>query len=116
MSWNCRILKKPTEELKFDFDLEHTDTVKQPSLYARCLMEFCSFKALHLAMSRPNFLADKDFSRLTFDMMLAWEEPGVENETLDSVRRVLAFYYNCLCDSVKLFSHSCWRLSSRKLV
>lgn len=79
-----KILQKPTEELQHCFDTEHTDTVKQPLIYARGLLEFCSYKALHLVTGRPNYLVDKDFSQLTFDMMLAWEGPGAENEPLDS--------------------------------
>lgn len=82
------------------FDTEHTDTVKQPSIYARSLLEYCSFKALHLVAARPNYLADKDFSRLTFDMMLAWEGPGADSETLDCVRQLLPFLDKCFYDII----------------
>lgn len=32
---------------------------------------------------RSNYLSDKEFRRLTFDMMLAWEAPGVEKKQLE---------------------------------
>lgn len=34
---------------------------------------------------RSNYLSDKEFRRLTFDMMLAWEAPGVEKKQLQKV-------------------------------
>nr|XP_010935594.1 uncharacterized protein LOC105055471 isoform X2 [Elaeis guineensis] len=77
-----RILLLPMEQLQQHFEADLPDHVKQPSLYARNLVEYCSFKALHVDTKRPDHLADKDFCRLTYDMMLAWEVPDKESESL----------------------------------
>ncbi|CAN4105471.1 unnamed protein product [Withania somnifera] len=84
----CKILQVEIEELQHQFDSDFPDDVKQPLLYARNFLEFCSFQALQVATIRPDYLSDKDFRRLTFDMMLAWEAPGVGiQETAASDKR-----------------------------
>ncbi|XAR63974.1 hypothetical protein NMG60_11024149 [Bertholletia excelsa] len=79
-----KILLIPTEELQHCFERDITDTAKQPSMYARNFLEFCSYQALQILTGQPDYLNDKDFRRLTYDMMLAWEALGIENEPLDS--------------------------------
>ncbi|XP_070055883.1 uncharacterized protein [Nicotiana tomentosiformis] len=77
----CKILQLHIEELQHQFDSDLPDDVKQPLvIYARNFLEFCSFQALQVATTQPNYLSDKDFRRLMFDMMLAWEAPGVGNQ------------------------------------
>nr|XP_009761798.1 PREDICTED: uncharacterized protein LOC104213927 [Nicotiana sylvestris] len=77
----CKILQLHIEELQHQFDSDLPDDVKQPLLiYARNFLEFCSFQALQVATTQPDYLSDKDFRRLMFDMMLAWEAPGVGNQ------------------------------------
>jgi hypothetical protein len=44
---------------------------------------------LHLLSKRPGFLSKEEFRHLTYDMMLAWEAPSVESETLDKVRQLI---------------------------
>lgn len=85
----CRILQKPTEELQHCFDSEHPDIVKESLIYARSLVEFCSYQAMQMMTRRPNYLADKDFRRLTFDMMLAWDGPSAKDEQINIVRPLL---------------------------
>uniref|UniRef100_A0A803LSQ3 Uncharacterized protein n=1 Tax=Chenopodium quinoa TaxID=63459 RepID=A0A803LSQ3_CHEQI len=46
------------------------------SVVARCS------KAFNVLTARADYLSDKEFRRLTYDMMLAWEAPGVDGETL----------------------------------
>ncbi|KAL8157756.1 hypothetical protein AgCh_002455 [Apium graveolens] len=75
-----KILHKPIEELQHCFDTEHPNIIKESLVYARSLLEFCSYQALNTMTRHPNYLADKNFRRLTFDMMLAWEGPTAENE------------------------------------
>ncbi|WOH15693.1 hypothetical protein DCAR_0935236 [Daucus carota subsp. sativus] len=75
-----KILQKPTEELQHCFDTEHPNIMKESLVYARSFLEFCSYQALNLMTRRPDYLADKNFRRLTFDMMLAWDGPSAENE------------------------------------
>lgn len=38
-----------------------------------------------MLMKNPDYLSDKEFRQLTFDMMLAWESPSSESENLDKV-------------------------------
>ncbi|KAM4121275.1 hypothetical protein ACJW30_03G195600 [Castanea mollissima] len=77
------ILQVPTEELQHQFDTELPESVKERLTYARNFLEFCSYQAIHQLSTGPNFLSGKDFRQLTYDMMLAWEAPSVESETLD---------------------------------
>ncbi|KAG4984695.1 hypothetical protein JHK87_029444 [Glycine soja] len=72
-----KILGMSTQELQHCFDSELPMGVKELLTYARHLLEFCSYKALHKLIQISDFLNDKDFHRLTFDMMLAWEAPSV---------------------------------------
>lgn len=81
-----RILEVSVDELRHRFDTELPNIANQPSNYARNLLEFCSYKALHRITEQPDYLSDKNFRILMYDMMLAWEVPGVENPSLDSVR------------------------------
>ncbi|KAK4413669.1 hypothetical protein Salat_2779700 [Sesamum alatum] len=78
-----KILGVSTNELQDQFKEELPDNVKQPPSYARNFLEFCSYKTLHLAITRPNYLNDKEFRRLTFDMMIAWEVPGIDSDLID---------------------------------
>lgn len=73
-----KILGVPTHELQHHFDIELPESVKQLFTYARNFLEFCSYQALNCVTRRPDYLSDKDFRRLTYDMMLAWEAPSVE--------------------------------------
>ncbi|GER45697.1 hypothetical protein STAS_22675 [Striga asiatica] len=85
VAFRCsKILGISTEELQEQFDFEVPDYFRQPPLRARNFVEFCSYKALHMVTSQPNYLNDKDFSRLTFDMMIAWEAPGVDSDLIHS--------------------------------
>lgn len=67
--------------------------MKESLVYARSFLEFCSYQALNLMTRRPDYLADKNFRRLTFDMMLAWDGPSAENE-LNIVRPPYLLSYN----------------------
>lgn len=78
-----KILGISTKELQALFDVELPDNLRQPPSYARNFLEFCSYKALHLAITQPNYLNDKEFCRLTFDMMVAWEDPGVDGNLIN---------------------------------
>lgn len=72
-----RILGVPTQELQHRFDIELPESVKQLLSYARTFLEFCSYQALYLiTTTRPDYLADKDFRRFTYDIMLAWDSPS----------------------------------------
>ncbi|XP_015942193.1 uncharacterized protein LOC107467577 [Arachis duranensis] len=77
---SSQILGVSTHELQHAFDSELPLSVKELLTYARNLLEFCSFKALHKFTATPNYLNDKHFRRLTYDMMLAWESPSVESD------------------------------------
>ncbi|KAI4382623.1 hypothetical protein MLD38_008563 [Melastoma candidum] len=70
-----RILDVPAAELCQRYEEEVPESIRQPPDYARIFIEFCSYKALSIAAKGPAYLSDKEFSRLTFDMMLAWEGP-----------------------------------------
>lgn len=38
-----------------------------------------------MLIKNPKYLRDKEFRRLTYDMMLAWEVPGAENDSKSKV-------------------------------
>lgn len=76
------------EKLQQCFETELPAEVNHPTVYARHLLEYCCYKALQVLTDRPDYLADKDFRRLTYDMMLAWEASGEGNEPLSKVRHL----------------------------
>ncbi|KAK1326289.1 hypothetical protein QJS10_CPA01g00032 [Acorus calamus] len=75
-----KILLTSAEELQIKFETELPEHAKLTSSYARNLLEHCSYQALHVVTARASHLADKEFRRLTYDMMLAWDDPGVGPE------------------------------------
>ncbi|XP_052179792.1 uncharacterized protein LOC127793067 [Diospyros lotus] len=75
-----KILGISTNELRENFDLEASDSLKHPSQYARNMLEYCSFRALALSTQVVGYLEDRSFRRLTFDMMLAWEFPAASSQ------------------------------------
>ncbi|XP_021841915.2 uncharacterized protein [Spinacia oleracea] len=77
-----KVLNTPTEDLCSSFDIETGESGKQHFEYARHLLEFCSYRAFDVLTARADYFSDKEFRRLTYDMMLAWEAPGVEDETI----------------------------------
>ncbi|XP_074558516.1 uncharacterized protein LOC141814453 [Curcuma longa] len=77
-----RILKLSIDQLHQSFEAEIPEHWRQPKDYARNLVEYCSYKALRIETKRLDYLDDKEFSLLTFDMMLAWEAPDTDTESL----------------------------------
>ncbi|KAJ8467899.1 hypothetical protein OPV22_030451 [Ensete ventricosum] len=77
-----RILHISSGKLQQSFETEFPDRVKLPTTYARDLFEYCCFRTFHTAIKSPDYLADKEFRQLTFDMMLAWESPGACSESI----------------------------------
>ncbi|KAK3154719.1 hypothetical protein QOZ80_2BG0194300 [Eleusine coracana subsp. coracana] len=75
-----RILDIATENLQQSFENDFPDNCKEQNTYSKELLEYCCHKALHEVTTRPDYLADKNLRRLMFDMMLAWESPGSEDE------------------------------------
>lgn len=99
------------DDLRHNFDAEASDSIKSPSNYARNFLEYCCFRALALSTQIAGHLADKDFRRLTFDMMLAWEAPAAADQPLlkvvnlricskfcfgELLRQMLVFCFYCL--------------------
>ncbi|KAG8058912.1 hypothetical protein GUJ93_ZPchr0002g24740 [Zizania palustris] len=75
-----RIISVSTDDLQNDFDVQASDSIKQPKNYARNFLEYCCLRALAQASQVAGYLADKSFRRLTFDMMLAWEIPSSSSQ------------------------------------
>lgn len=72
-------------QLKENFDEEASDSLRQPSHYARNFLEYCCFRALALSVNVNGYLGDRNFRRLTFDMMVAWEFPAAGSQASISV-------------------------------
>ncbi|KAG6544583.1 hypothetical protein Mapa_014005 [Marchantia paleacea] len=83
----CRILDMQPEELQFQFEDEASVSAKHPSRYARNLLEYCCFKALSVETQKTGHLQQKDFHKLFFDMMLAWEAPGAANKPVVKIEQ-----------------------------
>lgn len=81
----ARILLLSVEELQHQFDDEISESAKAPPKYSRNLLEYCCFRALAVSTRVTDYLSDKDFRRLTFDMMLAWETPGAADKPVIKV-------------------------------
>ncbi|XP_068636255.1 uncharacterized protein [Aristolochia californica] len=77
-----RILETSEDALVEEFELGLKPEVSD---YSRKLVEFCSSKTLcEIVTHLDEKINDGKFSRLTFDMMLAWEKPSVVDEQIDS--------------------------------
>lgn len=92
--YHFRILGMSPQELQHCFDSELPMGVKELLTYARHLLEFCSYKALHKLIHNSDFLNDNDFRRLTFDMMLAWEAPSVHTLSVHSILPSLLHFHS----------------------
>ncbi|KAK8655948.1 hypothetical protein V6N13_108510 [Hibiscus sabdariffa] len=75
-----KILGTSSNELLERFNAEASDSMK--SQHARNFLEYCCFRALGLSTQVMGHLADKKFRRLTFDMMVAWEAPAADSQSL----------------------------------
>lgn len=64
------------EDLQEQFEKEAPASAQEADKYARNLLEYCCFRALSVSAQVEDHLNDKEFRRLSYDMMLAWEAPG----------------------------------------
>ncbi|KAL5544787.1 hypothetical protein UlMin_008571 [Ulmus minor] len=80
-----KILGVPTTELQESFNQEASNSIKHPSRFARNFLEYCCFKALALSTQVTGHLAERNFRRLTYDMMVAWEAPAAASQPVVTV-------------------------------
>jgi hypothetical protein len=80
-----RILLSSVDELQHQFDDEIPEVAKMAVKYPRNLLEYCCFRALAVRTRVTDYLSNKDFRRLTFEMMLAWETPGAADKPVIKV-------------------------------
>ncbi|KAH9784590.1 ArgH [Citrus sinensis] len=77
----CKIIvqvKASEDSLVEGFEAEWKPEIGQ---YSKKFVEYCSIKALtNMCQSIEEKISDGSFSRLTFDMMLAWEMPSAADE------------------------------------
>lgn len=80
-----RTLDRSVNDLIADFELG-LKTAAVDS-YSRRLVEFCSLQALQIITSHDlgDKISDGSFSRITFDMMLAWETPTPSDQQITMV-------------------------------
>lgn len=75
---SCRILNTSVDALIKEFDSSLKTSADN---YSRKLVEFCSIKALErICCEVGEKISDGNFSRFTFDMMLAWQIPNNTDE------------------------------------
>ncbi|KAK4256551.1 hypothetical protein QN277_006259 [Acacia crassicarpa] len=72
----------PLSDLREGFNQEASDSIKQPSRFARNFLEYCCFRTLALSTQVPGYLSDRMFRRLSYDMMIAWETPDAGSQPL----------------------------------
>lgn len=73
------------EEFESGWKPAETTPTKPANSYARKLVEFCSSRALtNICENIVETIEDGTFSRFTFDMMLAWEQPSSSDEMAHS--------------------------------
>ncbi|KAI4384314.1 hypothetical protein MLD38_002486 [Melastoma candidum] len=101
MSWirlrtsrSCPISPTPSSrgvpELCQRFEEEVPESIRQLPNYTKVFLEFRSYKALSIVAKGPAYLSDKEFHRLTFCMMLAWEAPDAASRSVNGVRMQIA--------------------------
>lgn len=86
----ARILLLSIEDLQLQFDNDISESLKAPPKYARNLLEYSCFRGLAVSTRVTDYLSDKDFRRLTFEMMLAWETPGAADKPVTMVDTEIA--------------------------
>ncbi|KAI9113921.1 hypothetical protein K1719_015172 [Acacia pycnantha] len=84
-------------ELQEGFNQEASDSIKQPSRFARNFLEYCCFRALALSTQVPGHLSDKKFRRLSYDMMIAWETPDAGSQPLLNVDEDISVGLEAFC-------------------
>lgn len=80
-----KILGLPTSKLQEIFDDEAPDGIKESSQYARNFLEYCCYRALAIFTKLDDYLDDKLFRRLTFNMMIAWEFPAASSKSIPTI-------------------------------
>lgn len=88
-----RILGLSAAQIQKDFETNLPDYSMQKSLYARQFLQYCCHKALHVLTNRHDYLSDRDFRSLTYDMMLAWEDHCTENHLSTNVSLLKSYFY-----------------------
>ncbi|KAJ0503156.1 hypothetical protein HanHA300_Chr11g0421151 [Helianthus annuus] len=72
----------------------------ESGMYSRGLVEYCAAKVLNeMSTNLEEAITEGDFSRYTFDMMLAWERPSSSDEeshTVCFVRTILTIFEQLL--------------------
>ncbi|XP_062227141.1 uncharacterized protein LOC133925253 [Phragmites australis] len=76
----ARIAGVPVDQLLRRFDTEEQGG--RPLEYARSVVEYCSCIALRVETKRQDYLGDREFHSLTYDLMLAWEAPDEETDAV----------------------------------
>ncbi|KAI4347189.1 hypothetical protein L6164_008023 [Bauhinia variegata] len=92
-----KILGISSSELQESFNQEASESLKHASRYARNFLEYCCFKALAQLTQVTDYLADKTFRRLTYDMMLAWEAPAAASQPLHNVDEDVSVGLEAFC-------------------
>lgn len=76
--------------------------------YSTKLVEFCCSKALTDVCSKlEEALVDGSFSRITFDMMLAWQMPSSDDEERHSVSPMTLVFITTLILCIVYFNSFC---------
>lgn len=88
-----RILELSAAQIQKDFETNLPDYSMQKSLYARQFLQYSCHKALHVLTNRHDYLSDRDFRSLTYDMMLAWEDRCTENHLSPNVSSLKSYFY-----------------------
>jgi hypothetical protein len=85
-----RILLISVEEMQRRFEKEALPFLARGADkdHVLSLLEYCCFETLAMVRKRPRYLKDESFRRLSFDMMLAWEDP----HSVASSRKVMYIY------------------------
>ncbi|KAF3572552.1 hypothetical protein F2Q69_00062907 [Brassica cretica] len=78
--WCCRELGSTIDEIVEEFECQWKPA---EATYSKKFVEFCDSKAMsRVCQNIPERIKDGSFTRLTFDMMLAWQQPDVnDNES-----------------------------------
>ncbi|XP_074349579.1 uncharacterized protein LOC141689246 isoform X2 [Apium graveolens] len=88
------VLTRCSQKINTSVDalVEEFDDIWKPEKgdYTRKLVEYCSSRALNdMCSNIKELISDRNFSRLSFDMMLAWEKPSstAEDEQSEHVAK-----------------------------
>lgn len=98
---SCREVGTSVDSLVGEFEAGWKPEIGQ---YSRKFVEYCSAKALsNMCQNIEEKISDGSFSRMTYDMMVAWEMPSAcdeESRIVSKEQLSFSYLFSVKCDNI----------------